>query len=436
MDPTQPYTTYESIRGAKIYMWDADWGEDEFLGSTVTDNSGYFYFGPISNDDWLDDPDIFFTFYAANKAAILCDTIQDGTRYMAWSDTLDDVPPGYHTYYDDLTFSKSKAFFVADVILDGYEEWKELRTNPADYPWDTLMVQLNKGSGNAYYSKSDDFIYLNDSVDAYHRWPNTWNKSTILHEYGHRLANMLGFFRQGGAQHTVYSLTDIGTASSEGWAQFWSAFVLESPVKVKYWNYFYDSSWTNWENGEFDLVPYTGSANAMGKFNETATAGIFWDIHDQLDDDYSGNIDWGDTTRPHHPDDIWDTLWNGIDSILIVLLERDVNGHHPDNIDEFWQAWFSTSWPGHGQAMMDIWYEHGEIMPCCNTDNMRGNVNGEGGINTADLTYLVDFLFFSGSPPPCIEEADVNGDASVNVADLPYLVDYLFFSGPAPAPCP
>ena len=57
-------------------------------------------------------------------------------------------------------------------------------------------------------------------------------------------------------------------------------------------------------------------------------------------------------------------------------------------------------------------------------------------LNVADLTYLVDYLFFSGSAPPCMDEGNVDGNGSINVADLIYLVDYLFFTGPAPAVCP
>ena len=66
----------------------------------------------------------------------------------------------------------------------------------------------------------------------------------------------------------------------------------------------------------------------------------------------------------------------------------------------------------------------------------RGNVDGEGGINVADMTYLVDYLFFEGDIPPCTEEGNVDADGGTNVADLTYLVDYLFFDGPAPPPCP
>jgi len=74
-----------------------------------------------------------------------------------------------------------------------------------------------------------------------------------------------------------------------------------------------------------------------------------------------------------------------------------------------------------------------QVFGCC---ELRGDVDHSGAINVADLTYLVDYLFFSGPAPPCEEESDVDGSGAINVADLTYLVDYLFFEGPAPPPCP
>jgi hypothetical protein len=71
---------------------------------------------------------------------------------------------------------------------------------------------------------------------------------------------------------------------------------------------------------------------------------------------------------------------------------------------------------------------------CC---SQRGDVNGGGdGVNVADLTYLVDYLFFGGPLPPCEEEGNVDGTGGINVGDLTYQADYLFFGGPAPAVCP
>jgi hypothetical protein len=66
---------------------------------------------------------------------------------------------------------------------------------------------------------------------------------------------------------------------------------------------------------------------------------------------------------------------------------------------------------------------------------MRGDIDGSGGIDVADLTYIVDYLFRGGPTPPCDEEADPDGSGGTDVADLTYIVDYLFRGGPPPLPC-
>jgi len=64
---------------------------------------------------------------------------------------------------------------------------------------------------------------------------------------------------------------------------------------------------------------------------------------------------------------------------------------------------------------------------------MPGDVNDDGSVNIADLTYLVGYLF-RGGPAPCVmNAADCNGSCTgPNIADLTYLVSYLFQGGPAP----
>lgn len=84
------------------------------------------------------------------------------------------------------------------------------------------------------------------------------------------------------------------------------------------------------------------------------------------------------------------------------------------------------------------WY-CGHINPqslSCGCCRIRGDVNHDGTINIADLTYKVNWLFREGPPPPCPEEVDDNGDGDVDIADLTYEVDYLFKGGPPPVPCP
>jgi len=77
-----------------------------------------------------------------------------------------------------------------------------------------------------------------------------------------------------------------------------------------------------------------------------------------------------------------------------------------------------------------------QILYCC---RVRGNVDDDaiGGIDIADLVYLVDYMFSQGPPPPCPEAANIDADAAgtVDVSDLVYLVDYMISGGPPPTDC-
>jgi hypothetical protein len=92
-----------------------------------------------------------------------------------------------------------------------------------------------------------------------------------------------------------------------------------------------------------------------------------------------------------------------------------------DDIDSFFDVFFDLGGsPGsyHGSVEM--------------IGHTPGDVNLDGRVNVADLTFLVNYLFKGGTAPRVLELADVNGSGSVNVADVTYLVNYLFRSGPAP----
>jgi hypothetical protein len=63
---------------------------------------------------------------------------------------------------------------------------------------------------------------------------------------------------------------------------------------------------------------------------------------------------------------------------------------------------------------------------------IRGDANGDGVINIADVVYLVNYLFIDGPAPEPLEAGDANSDEVVNIADVVYLVNYLFINGPPP----
>jgi hypothetical protein len=76
----------------------------------------------------------------------------------------------------------------------------------------------------------------------------------------------------------------------------------------------------------------------------------------------------------------------------------------------------------------------------CNADTLSfmvltylpGDASGDRVINSADVVYLVNYLFIGGPAPQPWQGGDVNCDGSVNTTDVVYLVNYLFISGPPP----
>jgi hypothetical protein len=64
---------------------------------------------------------------------------------------------------------------------------------------------------------------------------------------------------------------------------------------------------------------------------------------------------------------------------------------------------------------------------------MAGDVDASGVINSADLIFLVNFVFKSGpGPVPVAEAGDADGSGVINSGDLVYMVNYIFKSGPPP----
>jgi hypothetical protein len=62
----------------------------------------------------------------------------------------------------------------------------------------------------------------------------------------------------------------------------------------------------------------------------------------------------------------------------------------------------------------------------------RGDANGDGAVNSADVVYLINYLFAGGPAPTPLEAGDANCDGLVNSADVVYLINYLFVGGPPP----
>jgi hypothetical protein len=72
------------------------------------------------------------------------------------------------------------------------------------------------------------------------------------------------------------------------------------------------------------------------------------------------------------------------------------------------------------------------VVTRCDPEFIRGDANGDGVIDVADVTYLINYLFIGGSAPQPMEAGDANYDGAVDIADVMYLINYLFVGGSPP----
>jgi len=63
---------------------------------------------------------------------------------------------------------------------------------------------------------------------------------------------------------------------------------------------------------------------------------------------------------------------------------------------------------------------------------VAGDATGDGVINSADVSYLINYLFVGGPAPGPWEAGDANCDGLVNGADVAHIINYLFVGGPPP----
>jgi len=296
------------------------------------------------------------------------------------------------------------------------------------YEADSVQVVLDETDSGTWYDFDDEYIHIrNVELNC-----DTYDRDIIYHEYGHFIEDIFQFFDQAYGPHDWHDIINPKLAATEGFATFTSCQFRNNILQNDSYNNFVDTFWVNAENGccgYSGSVNYImGSANNYGDSCEASVCGILWDISDNDNDDYS-TYQWPREPFPNdsNPDGVADTLFCSPDNILEVLLHRKIDNEYPDNIGQFWEAWFQSPSKGHAKAMRDIWYEHGCVV--C------GDVNEDGAINTGDAVYIISYVFKGGPAPVPLSSCNCNSDDyECNVGDAVYLVNYIFRGGPPPCP--
>jgi len=117
------------------------------------------------------------------------------------------------------------------------------------------------------------------------------------------------------------------------------------------------------------------------------------------------------------------------DSSAVVAVTSDTSrilGGHPGGTYAFHLSATDAEGQASGPAVASFTYE---VSPTYTV----GDVNESGSITSADVVYLVAYIFRGGpGPQPVWEAGDVNASGSVTSADIIYLINYIFRSGPPP----
>ena len=69
---------------------------------------------------------------------------------------------------------------------------------------------------------------------------------------------------------------------------------------------------------------------------------------------------------------------------------------------------------------------------CADCLYVVGDIDGSGGVNLFDVTYLISYLYKDGDNPEPVEAGDVDGSGETQIFDVSYLIGYLYKAGPEP----
>ncbi len=291
-----PPGTYRPAVNVTVEVWDYDvTSGDDHLATGITDWSGHFYIGPISNDDcWLcGTQDVYLRFRLTNSRF----RVYDFAGYTYWwsTETYDDVP---NAEIDFSTRELGGGPYTGAVPIFQFMNlaWNFATTNGGDpgliaaiYP-----VSTTQASGNGIQISWNDY----DAFDI------------VVHEYAHAMMynaydgwwppNSTGY-------HEINRAYNENLAWTEGWADFY-------PLAVKPDGRF------NWEPDDYGWNIETAPYNTdTGPACEARVAGALLDLMDYANDGLDQNSSfvvpfskfWAETMMPQNHStfiQFWDYL--------------------------------------------------------------------------------------------------------------------------------
>ena len=357
------------VRYATVVLVDDETlGEDE-VAISHTNSLGEYYFNVDNDDGYLQGGrDVFVRIKCESSAA----KTVDNNEILYETTTLieENVPDGATVDFGSPIIGMDSAAWEAmDSVIDEYQ-WIDNRVG-----WIRPQITIRYPFGDwprhniSYYLDSGEIVRESIDLPLKNTIPFGWDDITLFHEYGHAVmlsaygynANNMPTSTHRGESHFVFSEKDGGFALIEGWAEFMQAAVANDPNVL-------EENSQNIENN--DWFNYTDDNDMDGNIIEGSVASILWDIFDEANDD---------------------DIYEGFDEIWSIL-----KNDNPDDINEFWTHWFSTSDNtqinyGYDSQLWKIYYTYGIRIPDPNPPTSQVNPLSS---TTSTTSFTV---FWSGS---------------------------------------
>jgi len=314
------------VFGAAVHIRDDDLGPDEDIVAVPTDVNGN-YSVSVDNDDGIGagDRDIYVEVHAANS---LVDTTDGSDTYEMVGPTHDETPTGT-TITENFTAANSgggEAFSVFEAAT-----WIAVyaRDKNGGSPLPQVEVVWPNGDTKSFYDG-----------DVNIEQPDRWDWDTVMHEFGHYIADELNTEDNPGGAHNLGDCIAVTGShdKSEGvrlaWGEGWPTYngtVAQQVLGLASLNVprVGDTTYQDVEDGSVVYDLEGEDSVGIGEDNEVAVQRLLFDLFDSANDgrdtvSRSDQSIWSalDAADPTTLSAGWNTLRSGVSNQTDLLMGK------------------------------------------------------------------------------------------------------------------
>ncbi len=384
------------IRKIKLELFENIGGIDRLIGSIYTNYEGFYSFEGVSTADLQGQTgrDIWLRVAFENDVVEIIDAAD--ALYVSGSPIIYKATDG--NVNSDFFWNNQNQYRGLGHMFNCIMDAHDFLQRRLGWRRDKITIKWPYGDWSKYYYEYylprgriyRDYLYIPVASEL--------NRTTMLHEYGHAVMTALyGYNAHALPQslfdgtHSLHTVSDLGFAMKEGWAEFFEGLVDDSAYNVTSYS---NANLPNVESNEWWTGDIEGvGSNTQGEIVEGAVASVLWDMTD-TDQSYDGSPGVDDDDMDDMLEEIWDLMMN----------------HNPGSILDFWDHWVEDGY-GQTRSLYSIYTDHNiKVVP-------PWDVNADGIVDSLDLAVIGSY-FGKNISSPVQPNPDVNRDGAVNILDL------------------